>query len=162
MKPSEIASRLTGIDVLGFGVSFAAPEPEVTAARRVLAYLEDRRVLFAPYHLEIEDQCINSVLDMRRFLTSEIGQQDDGSRLVGHLRAMRAACHKFLRDSGPGGARIHMSRWHGPFDSEFFLALGELRATIGFHVAAVAVRYGLDVEGELSDVLPEADGDRDD
>jgi len=36
------------------------------------------------------------------------------------------------------------------------MSLGELRARIGVHVAAVAVMHGLDVEGELASVLPQA------
>ena len=54
-----------------------------------------------------------------------------------------------------------MSPWHGPFESEFFLALGELRSTIGYHVAAIAVTYSLDVEGDLAETLPELDVDDD-
>ena len=161
MKVSEIASRLTGFSGLGFGASWNPPEPETTAARRMLAYLEDRRVLFAPYHLEIEDQCIQSVLDMRRELTQEIGKQGDGSKLAGHLRAIRAACHRFLRESSPDGHPLHVPSWHGRFDAAFFLALGELRATIGLHVAAIAVTYGLEVHGDLADALPDLDVDDD-
>lgn len=159
MKPKEIAGRLTGLSGFGFGASWAPPEPEVTAARRALAYLEDRRVLFEPYHLEIEDQCVQSVLDIRRFLTDEIGRQGDGSQLAGHLRAIRAACRKFLGDSQLGRPRIHMQSWHGPFDSQFFIALGELRSTVGYHVAVIAVHYDLEVEGNLAEMLPELDVD---
>lgn len=159
MKFSEIASRVTGFSVPVFGVSWNPPEPEVTAARRILAFLEDRRVLYDPYHLEIEDQCITSVLDIRRFLTQEIGKLGDGSDLANHLRAIRAACRKFLRESQPGHQRIRTPPWHGPFDSAFILALGDLRSTIGIHVAAIAVMHGLDVEGDLAEALPEPDED---
>lgn len=45
----------------------------------------------------------------------------------------------------------------GPFESPFFTALGELRATIGLHVAAIAIMHGLDVEGELASIIPAAE-----
>ena len=61
MKFKEIVNRLTGFSIPVFGVSWNPPEPEVAVARRVLAFLEDRRVLFNPYHLEVEYQCIDSV-----------------------------------------------------------------------------------------------------
>ncbi|WP_456429082.1 DUF6650 family protein [Rhodocaloribacter sp.] len=157
MKFKEIASRLTGFSVPVFGVSWNPPEPEVAVARRVLAFLEDRRVLFNPYHLEVADQCVDSVLEIRRFLTTEIGRLPAESELSKHLRGIRAACRKFLNDVPSGRGRILRPHWAGPFESEFFTQLGELRAAIGLRVAAVAVMYGLDVEGELARTLPDED-----
>ena len=47
MKFSEIANRLTGISTPLGGVSWQSSDLEVSAARRVIAFLEDRRVLYA-------------------------------------------------------------------------------------------------------------------
>lgn len=113
MKFKEIASRLTGFSVPVFGVSWNPPEPEVAVARRVLAFLEDRRVLFNPYHLEVADQCVHSVIEIRRFLTSEIGQLADDSKLSEHLRGIRAACRKFLDDTSRDPGRILRPHWGG-------------------------------------------------
>jgi len=157
VKFREIASRLTGFSVPVFGVSWDPPEPEVTVARRVLAFLEDRRVLFNPYHLEVADQCVRSVVEIRQFLTGEIGQLADDSKLGEHLRAIRAACRKFLDDMPRGSGRILRPHWAGPFESEFFTQLGELRASIGLRIAAIALMHGLDIEGALATMLPEPD-----
>jgi len=48
MKFSEIANRLTGISTPLGGVSWQSSDLEVSAARRVIAFLENRRVLYAP------------------------------------------------------------------------------------------------------------------
>lgn len=157
MKFKEIASRLTGFSVPVFGVSWNPPEPEVAVARRVLVFLEDRRVLFNPYHLEVADQCVRSVLEIRSFLTAEIGRLAGDSKLGEHLRGIRAACRKFLDDMPSGPGRMLRSHWVGPFESEFFTQLGELRASIGLRIAAIALMYGFDIEGELASTLPEAD-----
>ena len=159
MKFKEIASRITGFSVPVFGVSWNPPEPEVAIARRVLSFLEDRRVLFNPYHLEVADQCISSVLDIRRSLTEEIGRLSHASKLAEHLRGIRAACRKFLDTMHLDNAshRILRPHWPGAFESEFFTDLGELRASIGLHIAAIAVMYGIDVEGELAKTLPASD-----
>lgn len=157
MKFREVVSRLTGFSVPVFGVSWNPPEPEVTVARRVLAFLEDRRVLFNPYHLEVAEQCVSSVIDIRRFLTEEIGKLPGDSKLGEHMRGIRAACRKFLDETSPGSRRVLRPHFAGPFEAEFFTELGELRATIGLHVAALAVMHGLDVEGELAKTLPELD-----
>lgn len=156
MKFKELLGRITGLSVPVFGISWNPPRPEVASARRVLAYLEDRRVLYNPYHLEVAEQCVHSVLEIRRFLTEVIGKLEAESEFAGHLRAIRAACRAFLDATGSGSGRRRMSRkdWPGPFESSFFTALGELRAMIGLHVAAIAVMNGLDVEGDLARILP--------
>lgn len=156
MKYKEVLSRITGFSVPVFGVSWNPPQPEIAIARKVLAFLEDRRVLYNPYHLEVADQCIRSVIEMRRFLTEVVGQLPSDSKLAEHLRGIRAACRTFLNETSPGSGRVLRPHWSGPFESSFFMSLGELRARIGLHVAAVAVMHGLDVEGELASVLPEA------
>jgi hypothetical protein len=156
MKFKEVIGRITGFSVPIFGVSWNPPQPDVTAARRVLAFLEDRRVLYNPYNIEGEDQCIYSVTEIRKFLTEIIGNLGDKSELSGHLRAIRTACRVFLDAVGPRGDQGHfkMPRWDERYGSPFFTALGELRATIGIHVAAIAVMHGLDVEGELASIMP--------
>jgi hypothetical protein len=163
MEFREIASRFTGFSTPVFGASWNPPEPERAIARRVIAFLEDRRVLYNPYHIEIDDQVTHSVVDIRRFLTDEIGALDVQSELNAHLRAIRAACRRYLDETGPGSHRLDLPPWRGPFEFGFFLQLGELRAAVGEHVAAIAVMYGLDVEGDLADVLPALDaaGDED-
>jgi hypothetical protein len=159
MTYKQVLNRITGFSTPIFGISWKPPKPEVVTARRVLAYLEDRRVLYNPYHLEVADQCIQSVLDIRRFLTDVVGQLDDNSKLAEHLRAIRAACRAFLDKNAHGSRRILHASWPGPFESSFFTALGELRSAIGVHVAAIAVMHGLDVEPNLASILPTANND---
>jgi hypothetical protein len=158
MKLKEVLARVTGFSVPVFGVSWNPPQLEVASARRVLAYLEDRRVLYNPYHLEVAWECVQSVLDIRRFLTEAIGGLGADSKLANHLRAMRAACRAFLNATSYGDGRHGPARqhWMGPYESAFFTALGELRAAIGLHVAAIAIMHGLDVEGDLATILPAA------
>ena len=150
MKLSEIISRVTGINVGPVGISFQPPEAEVAVARRILAFLEDRRVLYTPGELQVPSFCSQSVLEIRSFLTTEIGQLDSDSQLAQHLRAMRAACRKFLDFAQT------QNNWQ-PFDPTFSGALGELRGVFGIHVALIAVKYKLDVEDNLATIFPEKD-----
>src|SRR2546422_3683843 len=96
MKYKEVLSRITGFSVPVFGVSWNPPQPDITVARRVLAFLEDRRVLYNPYDIEVEHDCIHSVIEIRKFLTETIGNLEPKSKLAEHLRAIRAACRTFV------------------------------------------------------------------
>jgi hypothetical protein len=156
--------RLRGFSTPFGGLSWEAPEAEATVARRVIRFLEDRRVLYNPSELEEPHHCVMSVIEIRRFLTAELGDLTNGD-LASRLAAMRAACRKFLDAlSYPDGRT--MSIPHGMFQGGypewvFATALGELRGVIGILVAEIAGQYHLDVKGELVTILP-ADPDADD
>jgi len=157
MKFKEVLTRLTGISCPVFGVSWNPPEAEIAVARRVLAYLEDRRVLYRPYDMEVPQYCIESVVEIRRFLTNEIAKLDASKEIAQTLRGMRAACRKFLDEShGSPGLGFHR-RFHGPWDDHFSDALGELRGIFGIHVARLAAEYGLDIEDDIASILPAMD-----
>jgi hypothetical protein len=162
VKFSEIANRLTGISTPLGGVSWQAPELEVSAARRVIAFLEDRRVLYAPDSLEVPSHCVHSVLEIRHFLSAELGKLDS-SELTASLRAMRAACRKFLDRVGSRDGRgdvVRCADHHGHWASwTFYSALGEMRGTFGVHLARIAAQFHLDIEDQLASILPAKDED---
>ncbi len=157
MKFSEIVNRLTGISTPLIGASWQPTELEVTAARRILAFLEDRRVLYAPDELEVREHCVRSVMDIRRFLTAEIGKLGSGPELRASLRAMRTACRKFLDCVGADTEErtILYANHHGHWASwKFYSALGEMRGVFGVHLARVAAQFELDIEDGLASILP--------
>lgn len=156
MKFQEIINRLTGISTPVFGFSWNPPELEVTIARRIITFLEDRRVLYVPSEMENPHHCVLSILEIREYLTKELGSLESSTELAASLRAMRAACRKFLNVVGDeesdvirfGGHLGHWASW------EFNGALGELRGVFGVHIARLAAHYGLDVEDDLASILP--------
>jgi hypothetical protein len=157
MKFKQVLGRLTGFSVPVFGVSWNPPEPEIQKARRILTYLEDRRVLFNPSSLEIPEHCVESINEIRLFLTDELSSLNSKTELSSSVRAMRTACRKFMdrvtQKKGDiirfGAERGHWASW------EFLPALGELRGVFGIYVAKIATSYGLDVEKDLASILPE-------
>jgi hypothetical protein len=165
MKFSEIANRLTGISTPLAGVSWQPSDLEVSAARRVIIFLEDRRVLYAPDSLEVPEHCVHSVLEIRHFLSAELGKLDSATEFAASLRAMRAACRKFLERVGTGGREtVLYANQHGHWASwTFYSALGEMRGTFGVHIAKIAAQFRLDVEDRLAAILPAmVDSDDDD
>src|ERR1700739_2120823 len=166
MKFSEIANRLTGISTPFGGASWQPAEMEIATARRVVAFLEDRRVLYEPGEMEVPSHCVHSVIEIRHCLSDELGKLDGGSELAASLRAMRAACRKFLERGAPDGRDgIHYANSGGYHSWTFGSALGELRGAVGVHVARIAAAFKLDVEDRLASILPanaEADATDDD
>lgn len=159
MKFKQIIGRLTGFSIPIFGVSWNPPELEIEMAKKVLVYLEDRRVLYNPSSLEIPDHCVKSVIEIRQFLTSELSKTDSKSELSFSLRALRSACRKFLDHvSDSKGDIIRFGSDRGHWASWIFLpALGELRGVFGIYLTKISAAYGLDIESDLSSILPEID-----
>lgn len=155
MKYTEIASRLTGFSTPLFGVSWQPPVADAHVARRVLTFLEDRRVLYVPSDVEVRRHCIISVLEIRRFLTELLSAGGVAKELADHLRAMRSACRKFLMTVGADGSDDGLwtpNRYQdvpGLHDWSLNQALGELRGVFGVHVAHLASSYGIDVENDF-------------
>src|ERR1019366_3339642 len=162
MRPSEIAKRLTGFSTPLGGGQWQAATAEVTVARRVVRFLEDRRVLFNPSELESPGHCVDSVIEIRRTLTEELGNLDGAHEpLTGSLTGMRTACRKFLdtaRDVNNDNGFLWTPNHHnGTPGWRFDTALGELRGVVGIHLAQLAAHYHLDVEDDLATIIPAAD-----
>ena len=143
----ELANRITGVSIPIFGVSWNPPELERKIVREAFIFLEDRRVLYNDFAWEVPDQVADSVLTIRSELTSLLKRLPENSEAVASFRAMRASCRDYL-DS----VHVRHGSSGGPFP--FVAELGRLRAMIGVHVAYLAVKYGIDLEGELMRVIP--------
>ena len=100
MNFSEIVARINGVSTPIFGVSWTPPTVDVSVARKVVAFVETRRVLFSTYTNEVPVECIQSVLQIREFLSEVIGAGGPASNLVDSLRLMRRYCLRFLQRVG--------------------------------------------------------------
>jgi hypothetical protein len=151
---------MQGLYAVSLSDSSWTPPLDQEVARDVLAFLEDRAVLYNPYEVELPEECIGSVQLIRQHITRLLRRSGVSQELVESLRAIRAACRRFLDavgrspgggEWGPGGAMTSL---------EFNQALGELRATVGIHVGVMAVRYDIEIEDDLARTLPALDARR--
>jgi hypothetical protein len=155
MKFREIISRITGFSIPIFGIQWNPPEAECAAAKRVLTFLEDRRVLYIPSEMEVPHYCVESIIRIREFLTDELGKLHSNNELAQNLRAMRSACRKFLNTVQADDHIVQFGAHHDHFASWIFNgAVGELRGTFGIHIACIAASHGLDIEDDLASILP--------
>lgn len=156
MKFSEIMNRLTGVSCPIFGISWNPVDTERSIARRIIVFLEPRRVLYSAYEYESVCPCITSVTEIKNYLTLELQKVDEDSRINDYIRAMRIACNNFL-DKCPDRKefRCHACQ-NGNIDNWIFTsAVGELRGVFGIMIGQIAKSYGLDVEDDLAQIIPE-------
>lgn len=166
VKFAEIAARVNGVSTPIFGVSWTPPTVDVEVARKVVVFVEARRVLFSTYTNEVPDQCVHSVIQIRDFLSQVIGDGGIAKDLQGPVRLMRRYCIQFLERVGAtenhaddDAKHRHLfrdARWH-MHDYWFGEALGEMRAGVGLQIALIAAAYGIDVEDDLARTLPDPD-----
>ncbi len=165
--PAELAIvigmgyRMTGFSAFGLGVEWEKVPGDEKVAHRVIAYLENRRLLFGSRHSKDQDHCVASAIEIRNYLTTELGLTKQGSSLSMSLRAIRAACRQFVEAGGPRGRNF---LGDAPWDAgPFGLALGDLRTLVGWQVATIAGEYEIEVEPELAAIMPPSlDSDEDD
>ncbi len=154
MNIEEILNRLMGFSTPIGGLSWQSASLDVEVARRVLIFLEDRRVLYDPFEVEVPEHCVESVLQIRQFLAAALAYQGIGSDLAGHLHAMRAACRAFLyRFSSPSDISFGDISEDWWLNQELGQAIGALRTVFGFQLAQIAARYSLDVDEPLSYII---------
>ncbi len=152
---TDIGRRITGLSTPVFGVSWNPPEDKRNIVRRLIAFLEDRRALYADFHMEYGPWVETSILEMRAKLTDILKTCSDDEGLAGLIRAMRAACRKCLDKMGhPGGPPRRMLY---PHEAATWHPLGEMLGIFGLHLARLCSAYGVDVEPELASIFPRAD-----
>ena len=156
MRFTELLNRLTGISCPVFGVSWNPVDTERSIARRIIIFLEPRRVLCSAYDYESVCPCITSVTDIKNYLTSELQNIDEQSELNAYVRSMRNACNKFLSKCPDKKEFRCYACQPGNIDNWIFTsAIGELRGVFGVMIGQIAKAYGLDVEDDLAQIIPE-------
>lgn len=155
--------RITGVSTPWVGLQWEnVKDQDKFTANAVIAFLEDRRVLFGDRHLEDQRHCLASVFEIRAFLTLRLTTDDIGSDLARMLKALRATCREFIDAAGPDADNFYIP--HGELQSDpFSLALGDLRSRIGIYLDLIARQYELEMTEELAQILPpEVEADDDD
>jgi len=151
----QLRSVVNGFSTPLFGLSWnSAPETDETHIRRLMNYLEDRRALYYVCELEMPERVTDSILATREELTRALQQLDPNSPSVACIREMRSACRRFLTVTDQMDDRPR----YWPDGPAFWMALGELRSIFGINIARLCGMYKIDVEGDISTIIPDDDG----
>ena len=146
--------KITGVSTPWVGISWAEVESDADIVRRVIVFLEDRRVLYEPLNAQLFFYVGQSANEIRNKLTEALDAGPDAEALAWHLREIRAALRKLNTDLD----RLEHSEVADPTElrERQVLALGEMRGRANPLVAALALKYNVEVENELADALEAA------
>lgn len=151
MKFERIYKNITGLSCPIFGIQWKAPIIEADEAKKIVIFLEAKRVLFNPVDMEGASHCTSSVINIRSELTKVLQGLPSDSHLAKQLRKMRKACQEFCDSVGsPNFIQLD----HPVQISILKRALFKLRQKCGNSLAEIAVTYGLDVDDELAIIIP--------
>ena len=152
---AETARRVTGISTPFGGIQWADSGPsDADTVRRFLLFLEDRRVLYNPFNLEVVSEVEHSIHQIREECTKTLQVLPPEVFAILPIRIIREAGRRFHDDQNED-FRFFDDRWnHRDGSPGFFTALGAFRATVGQQVALLAAHYDIDIEGDLASVLP--------
>lgn len=151
--------RFKGMSALGFGASWDLSNADRDAVRGMLTFLEDRRVLYVPQNLEVYGDVERSVHEIRRRCTDALTAISERAPARKPIQAIRAACRRFLEEPPKFGNLMPRHFGHFADEAGFFVALGELRASVGAQIANLASYYEIELEPELAAILPAEDKD---
>lgn len=97
-----------------------------------------------------------SVTEIKNYLTNELQQIDEKSELNSYVRAMRNTCNKFLTKCPDRKEFQYYACQTGNIDNWIFTsAIGELRGVFGVMIGQIAKAYGIDIENDLAQIIPE-------
>ena len=149
LKGRELLARLTGIKTPIGGVDWQPPLEGQNKAREILIYLAEQPVLSDPYDAAIGSFVVQSIIDLRGRLRSEIEELPTYPVLQEGLHVMHAICRRFLEEN-----QSPRSGYGSPYEAQLHSTLGELRALFGIHIARIACAYDLEVASQLVGILP--------
>ena len=154
----EMVPRITGFSTPIGGIQWKPTESESLLCRELLVFLEDRRVLFAAHEAEVPLHCVKSIEEIRSRTTDLLARSGADSPLSVSLRAIRSACRSFMEKVNADPNYLSHGLQDGHYASWVFLpALGELRILVGIQIAKLSAAYKLDIDEQLSAILPPSD-----
>lgn len=148
--------RLTGLSL--WGLQWERKDDDRELARRLFVLLEDRRMLWKDFSVEIEEHCVRSAEQARRDLTGLMSSPEIGPQLSGQVSAIRAAFREFMDEVGDEYDQRYHRPPFGDRTHALSLALGRLRGLAGAQIGEIAAVWDVEVPDELAAIVPDQAG----
>jgi hypothetical protein len=88
--------------IFGASATWEVTKHNKDIARKIIRFLEDRRLLFGPRGQHPNDPyyCLESARQIRGYLGEQLQTDDPGKALTQAIQEMRRACRKFISQAG--------------------------------------------------------------
>lgn len=146
--------RLSGISPTS--LQWERKDDDREIVRRLFNHLDDRRVLWKDFSLEIEEHCYRSADIARRQIGELLDNPEVSDGLAARLKAIQAAFREFMDDAGDD--RHLGRRFSGMGTDRLSVALGFLRGVVGVQLGDLAALYDVEVSGDLATIVPDGSG----
>jgi len=90
--------RLNGFSTPLFGLSWDKTMSEKDMVKYLFRYLSSKRILTNPIEMEIPNQCIESVLEIRKLLVQVTSGFEPSGKLWQQIESMIYSCNRYLDD----------------------------------------------------------------
>lgn len=123
---------------------FLTKPKDAHIAKRVLHLLEDKGVLYQPYHFENDFYVVESLKEIRNALTAIKGEIDPASTLYIIVESILSACRYYMNSTSVGAGQ-----------EELKFSLGALRKVVGINIRDLEKNYRLTASHHLRSIIPE-------
>ena len=145
----------TSVSIGPFSVS-ADLTHDRDVARRLLFFLEDRRVLYIAQEFESPKACIDSIMEIRKMITNELPHTEDNCFLQNEMLQMRAICVAFLSaNEGKFDTYGYFpeNRELSEDDVLFISGLVSLRTFFALSLKKISKKYKLNLSSNLERMI---------
>jgi hypothetical protein len=146
--------RINGVSIFNVSVQWERKDDDKEIARRLINILEDRRMLWKDFSVEIEEQCVASARHTRTELTELLNNPDIGPELEQKIKAIRQAFRNFMDEIGHDAPWGHPRRYRSMGTDPLSVALGRLRGVVGVQLGEIAALWDVKISDELATILP--------
>lgn len=146
--------ELNGISLPFGGISWDNNTTAKDRFRYLLLFLESKRILINPMYMELKEECIDSVLEIKQTLVSITKDVDFGEADIDILRSLIAACNDYL-DTVRSDSIPHLiyKDGHSWADATFEAAMKKFREAFKNGIRKIEEEYELSYKGKISDIF---------
>ncbi len=123
--------------------SLAIVDPNRSDVRSLVKFLEQRGALFQPFQNENHLYVIDSIAEIRTFLTQLLARVEEGSRIAIIVESLNRACRHFMNTTSKTAP-----------EKEVLYALGALRKMFGVNLKDIQDSFSVKITGPLADFIP--------
>lgn len=145
--------RINGFSSPVGGISWEYTESEKRQIQKLFYFLESKRLLVNPADMELPDQCVQSALEMKKFIVGLLCDFQFSDDAESHLKELCAACNDFL-DGLNSRQRPHIIYKNNSgdwADSDFSTIMKNFRNVFRTNIIRMEKNYELSFSKHISE-----------